>query len=76
MNEQFCLFTSRVQVTTGRGLPVTSQDKVTGSPFFTTASPVDGTGFTLGGTATLKQKRNEINSFYLFIFFIREGRKD
>jgi hypothetical protein len=67
MNQQVCylfffgflffFFTSRVQVTTGSGLPATSQDKVTGSSFLTTASPVDGTGFTLGGTVALKPKK-------------------
>ena len=52
-------------MTTGSGLPVTSHDKVTGSPFLTTASPVDGTGFTLGGTATLTIS-NQINKFSFF----------
>ena len=56
-------------MTTGSGLPVTSHDKVTGSPFLTTASPVDGTGFTLGGTATLTIS-NQINKFSFFFFVV------
>jgi hypothetical protein len=46
-------------VTTGRGLPVTSQERVTGSPFFTTRTPLFGIVLTLGGTVIPWEKKKK-----------------